>query len=707
MGWTWMEQGRESPGGGSPKFVEALPNPPERAAARFHLSSFTSRLSPLLFRISSADYNSCMPPFPALAKQGRLLIACFLVLPAAAVAQTPIPTPMQAPIQLRLDVTDSARHILHVTELLPAHAGLNTYEYPQWIPGQHLPGGPIDNLMGLVFHAGSPAGAVLPWRRDRVDMYAFHVEAPAGTKTLAVAFEVFGVASREDTTATAHANGHVAMIENSDIVLYPAGIPVREIPITATIHLPPSWSAATALRVPASDAPALAGPDTTFKTVSVEQFVDSPILAGEHCRQYPLAPEIKPVHTLDVCAEKSAELDLQTAFLEDMSNLVRQNTAVFRSHHYNHYDYLVALSSHLAGDSLEHTQSADYIVKSLDLTNPTTARFIGDLLPHENIHSWCGKYRRPADLATPDYHQPMQDDLLWVYEGLTQYYGHVLSARAGFRTPAQVASEFDHEAWEVDQPARTWRSLQDTADASSILRGDERTWYNWRRSQDYYREGALVWLEVDSILRRLSHGKKSLDDFAAHFLGANPGGPNGDSGPGVFPYTFADVVHALNDIAPYDWSVFWTDRLKNLTPRPPTAGLEASGYNYGDSDTMDPEEAEGMNAAHFVEAYHSLGFLAREDGRVGAVWMHSPAYAAGLGPGDKLTAINGQPYTPELLTKVIRDSKTGAGPIVLTALRDDETADYRVDYHGGERFASMHRNANPDLLTTVILQPMK
>jgi predicted metalloprotease with PDZ domain len=641
-----------------------------------------------------------MPPSAQPTHRTHLPLACSLLLAAAAAHA-------QTPIQLRLDVTDAARHILHVTELLPAHAGPNTYEYPEWIPGEHLPGGPIDNLMGLVFHAGSPTGAVIPWRRDRVDMYAFHVDAPAGTTTLAVAFDVMGVASREDTTATAHMNAHVAMIESSDIVLYPAGIPVRNIPITATIHLPATWSAATALRVPASDAPTLNSPDTTFATVSVEQFVDSPILAGDHCRQYPLAPEIHPIHTLDVCSEKAADLDLQPAFLADMANLVRQNTAVFRSHHYDHYDYLVALSSHLAGDSLEHTQSAAYIVSSLDLTDAANAYFIGDLLPHENIHSWCGKYRRPADLATPDYHQPMQDDLLWVYEGLTQYYGHILSARAGFRTPAQVASEFDHEAWEVDQPGREWRSLQDTADASSILRGNEYTWFNWRRNQDYYREGALVWLEVDSIIRRLSDGKKSLDDFAAHFLGANPTGHHGDSGPGVFPYTFADVVRGLNDIAPYDWAGFWTDRLNTLTPRPPTAGLEASGYTYGDSETMDPAEAKGMGAAHMVEAYHSLGVMVRPTGVLVAVWMHSPAFQAGLAAGDKVTAVNGQPYTPDLLLKTIHDSKSTTAPIVLTAVRDDETVDYRIDYHGGDRFGSMHRNGNPDILTTVILQPLK
>ncbi len=638
----------------------------------------------------------------------RLLVlivssAAFVFTSASARAQKPAEV---RPIELRVDMTDAPRHILHVTEKLPAHPGENSFNYPEWIPGEHLPGGPIDNLTGIVFRDGGPSGAVIPWRRDLVDMYCFHVNAPAGTKALWVGFDVLEVPSRADTTAVNHFGSHVGMLESSDVVLYPSKTPVRNIPITATVHLPPGWVTATALRAPGDVKPALNPSDTTFQTVSVEQFVDSPILMGEHCRQYPLAPEIHPTHTLDVCADKAADLDLKPDFLAMMSNLVRQTTLLYRSHHYDHYDFLVAMSKQLDGDSLEHTQSADYVVKSLDMSDPHTSGFIGYLIPHENSHSWCGKYRRPADLATSDYHIPMQDDLLWVYEGLTQYYGDVLSGRAGFRTPEQVVGDFDLMAYSVDQPGRTWRPLQDTADASSTLRGASRTYSNWRLSQDYYQEGALIWLEADVKIRQLTNGKKSLDDFAALFLGANGKGGIGDTGPGVLPYDFADVVKALNQTAPYDWAGFWTTRLNKLTPKPPTAGLEAAGYTYTDSETMGAGEA-AMIPPHVAEMTHSLGLIVVPDGTIHDLRVNSPAYVAGLGPGDKVTAVNGQPYSAEVLIKAVQDAKGTTTPIVVTATRNDESAKYSIDYHGGLKYAVLNRNNNKDIFTTEILAPRK
>jgi predicted metalloprotease with PDZ domain len=612
----------------------------------------------------------------------------------------------QQPIELRVDMTDGPRHILHVTEKLPAHPGDNSFNYPEWIPGEHLPGGPIDNLTGIVFRTGGPNGPTIAWRRDLVDMFAFHVNAPSGTRSLWVAYDVLEVPSRADTTGVNHMGSHVAMLETSDVVLYPSNTPVRNIPITATLHLPTGWVMATALR--AGDASSKLNPsDTTFHTVSVEQFVDSPIVMGQHCRLYPLAPEIHPTHTLDVCADKEADLDLKADLLQDMNNLVRQTTLLYRSHHYDHYDFLVAMSPHLEGDSLEHTQSADYVVKSLDLSDPATSAFVGYLIPHENSHSWCGKYRRPADLATPDYHQPMKDDLLWVYEGLTQYYGDILTARAGFRTTDQLIGEFDLMTYIVDMPGRTWRPLQDTADASSILRGANSKWSNWRLSQDYYQEGALIWLEADMKIRQLSNGRKSLDDFAALFLGATPSGGIGDTGPGVLPYNFEDVIRALNQVAPYDWATFWTTRLNNLTPRPPTAGLEAAGYTYGDSDVMGADEARMLKGSKVAEMSHSLGIVVIPDGTIPDVRVNSPAYVAGLGPGDKLTSVNGQPYSSDVLIKAVHDSKTGTAPIALKVERNGEVGDYQIDYHGGEKYAVLQRNSNPDILTTVIAAPLK
>ena len=634
-----------------------------------------------------------------------------LVLASATVASA------QPTITIKADLTDAPRHLIHVTEQLSAHPGENSFSYPEWIPGQHLPGGPIDNLTGLSFRDMS--GAVLPWRRDLVDLYTFHVTAPAGTSTLTVVFDILEVPSRANTIGTNRTSSHVVMLEPSDIVLYPAGMPVRAITVVPSIHLPAGWTAASALRTSDDRDSALHGPDTTYSAVSLEQFVDSPVLAGDHCRQYPIATEIKPVHTLDVCADKTADLELQPELLADMQTLVRQATLLFQSHHYDHYDFLVAMTPHLEGDSIEHTQSADYVVKNLDMKDPQTVRFISYLLPHEYTHSWCGKYRRPAGMATPEYHTPQRDDLLWVYEGLTEYYGDVLAARAGFRTPAQALDAFDQAAYDVDQPGRRWRPLQDTADASPILRGNDPAWSSWRRSQDYYREGALLWLEADVKIRQLTGGRKSLDDFAALFLGAKPAGAGakqsgassipsgmaGDTGPGVMPYAFADVIDALNRIAPYEWADFWTTRLNALTPKPPTAGLEQAGYSYAEGETMVPDEALFMKTSHMSEMFHSLGIFVLPDGALRDVWMGSPAFKAGLGPGDKLTAVNGAPYSPDALTQAVRQAKDGSAAITLTAVRDDESATYRIDYHGGERYSVLERNDRPDVLTTEILAP--
>ena len=544
---------------------------------------------------------------------------------------------------------------------------------------------------------------MLAWRHDLVDPYSVHVVASASVKSIHADFDVFDVASRANTTTTRRTSSHVLMLEPSDIVLYPAGVPARSISVQATIQLPSEWTGASALRTPDQTGPALFGANPHFAVVSLEQFVDSPIVAGDHCRQFSLAQEIRPRHTLDVCAESASDLDLSPALLDHMSALVRESTQLFRSHHYEHYDFLVALSPHLDGDSLEHTQSADYVVKGKDLKDSSGVGLVSNLIPHEYTHAWCGKYRRPARMATADFQTPQQDDLLWIYEGFTEYYGDVLATRAGLRTPTETVGLLDYAVYTIDQPGRQWRSVQDTADVAPLLRNTNPEWANWRRDQDYYREGALLWLEADMRIRTMTHGRKSLDDFAALFFGATFSGGTGDTGPGVLPYEFSDVVRTLNDVAPFDWAAFWTDRLNSLSPNPPTAGLEQAGYSYVEGEVMSDAEASYVKPSHMADMLHSLGLFVLPDGTLRDVWMHSPAYLAGLGPGDKLTAVNGEPYTPDVLAKAVRDAKSSGVATVLTALRDDESQTFRIEYHGGEKYAVLRRNGQPDALTTAIL----
>ncbi len=610
------------------------------------------------------------------------------------------------PVTVSIDATDAERRVLHIAELLPAHQGENVFCYAQWVPGRERADGPIDNLTGLFFHAAGSVGASVSWRRDLSDPYCFHVPVPAGTSAIAASYDILDTPSHFHSSQRRHTSSHVAMIELSDVVLYPANTPLDTMPVTASVHLPAHWTAASALRTGKVSSPSLQGPDVTYATVSMEQLIDSPILAGDHCRSYALAPGIRPMHTLEVCSDSEAGSDLQPAFLAKMTMLVEQAMKLFGGHPYEHYDFLVAASPHLTGDSTEHTQSADYILSSLDTSNAATAESLGTVLPHEYVHAWCGKYRRPAGMVQANLNLPMQNDLIWVYEGFTQYYGNVLNARAGLRTPAQMLDLLDFEAFQVDRPGRAWRSIQDTSDASAILRSNDRAWDNWRLGQDYYYAGTLLWLEADVKIRELTRGRKSLDDFAATFFAPPLAGSNSrDAGPGIIPYSLTDVMQALNAVAPYDWNSFWAIRLNARDFRSLTGGLQGAGYDYVYQSNMNPGEAVYVEAAHIAELYHSLGFESTSDGTLEDVWVGSPAFLVGLGPGDKLTTVNDKPYSPELLIAAIHDALTSSGPLVLTAMRDDESHTFKIEYKGGEKYSGLVRNAKPDLLTTSILQP--
>lgn len=631
--------------------------------------------------------------------RNMLLIMSSASLSLSLIAQKP------TPIRIRIDLTDAPRRMIHVSEQLSVHSGDNVLAYPKWIPGRERADGPVDNLAGLVFHARTPEGRVVAWRQDLADPYKFHVRVPVGVMSIVASYDVLKVGSVLQSEPTKRTSVHVVAVEPSDVVLYPSDKPVHDIPITPTIHLPENWKAATALRASGSDEPSLNSSDTTFQTVSVEQLVDSPILAGDHCRQYPLAPAIHPTHTLDICTDKESDLNLQPAFLAKMTALVEQTTKVFVGHHYDHYDFLVAASSHLRHEGTEHMQSSDDIVNSADTSDPEAAGGLAAELAHEFVHSWCGKYRRPAGIATGDYSTPMQDELIWVYEGLTQYYGEVLSTRAGLQTAAETIGAWDYSAFLVDKPGRRWRSLQATANAATILRSADPAWGSWREGQDYYRGGALLWLDADMKIRELTHGTKSLDDFAALFFSPPvPGSRSRDTGPSVSPYTFADLVKALNATAPYDWRAFWERRLNGLDIKSLIGGLAAGGYDYVYGEKMSREEESYNKEEHIAEMYHSLGFQAMGDATLEDVWVGSPAYIAGLGPGDTLTEVNGKPYTPELLIAAVHNSKADTGPIVLTATREGETQTFTIEYHGGEKYETLVRNGRPDLLTNSVLQ---
>jgi len=618
---------------------------------------------------------------------GLLCIALFLLPACRSIAQAPA---QNSPILLHVDLSDAPRRLIHSHLQIPVNPGPLTLEYPQWIPGDHRPTGPIDNLAGLLIRAN---GQDLPWRRDDVDMYGIHVDVPPGVSRLDVSLDFLATPGDTGSDMDAATSVNMTVLEWNAVILYPAHIPVAQIPIAASLTMPAEWKFGTALSVASQ-----AGAEASFSPVSVEQLVDSPLIAGRYFREFPLAPEVTPKHYLDVAADAAQDLDLKPEFLRSVSQLVLEARALYASRHYETYHFLLSLSDILRMEGLEHHQSSDNGVQEHGFSDPRLAVLNAELLPHEFTHSWNGKYRRPAGLATADYAAPMKGDLLWVYEGMTQYWGNILAARSALWTPESYREALAWSAATLDQkPGRTWRNLEDTAISSQSLREKHYYWANWRRSQDYYQEGELLWLDADTTIRQLTHDKKSLNDFCVKFLAVG-----GDTGPEVMPYNFDDVVAGLNAVAPYDWRAFLTERLQSHADHAPLGGIEHGGYRLVYTAEPTAYEQAWLDNEKKLDAWFSLGFMALANGQLDDVRMGSSAFQAGLGPGAKLVAVNGHAFSAEVLKQAIHR----ATPIELIVSNDGEFRTVRLDYHDGEKYPRLERvQGTPDLLDE-ILKPL-
>jgi len=597
------------------------------------------------------------------------------------------------PIQLTLDLTDAPRKILRARLIIPVQPGPLTLVYPQWIPGEHGPTGPVDNLAGIKFSAN---GRDIPWRRDDVNMFALHLDIPPGVTSIEARADFLATAAPSGFSAGASTGPNLAVVSWNEVALYPAGTPAGEVRFEPSLQLPEGWKFGTALAEVAR-----AGNAVHFQPVSLETLVDSPVAAGRFFKEIPIAPEISPKHFLDIVADGPEDLEISPAEIEQYGKLVREAGALYRSRHYETYHFLLTLSDSVAHFGLEHHQSSDDRVEARAFLDDDLKLLNADLLPHEFTHSWNGKYRRPAGLATANYQQPMKGELLWVYEGLTQYAGDVLAARSGLRTAGQYKEALAASAAELDhRPGRTWRDLQDTATAAQVLYGTSGEWDNWRRSTDYYEEGELIWLDVDTTIRKLSKGKKSLNDFCGTFLGLG-----GNTPPRVVTYTFADVVAGLEAIQPYDWKAFLTERLTSKSPHAPLGGIANGGYRLEYTGSQNDYTRATETHDHGVNAWYSLGFHT-SDQTVQDVLFDSPAFRAGLGPGMKLVAINGRHANDELLRSAIRDAKANSAPIELIAENAGFFRVMKLDYHGGEKYPHLVRDsANRDYLDD-ILKPM-
>jgi predicted metalloprotease with PDZ domain len=594
-------------------------------------------------------------------------------------------------VTLFVDATSAPRKIFHAKLKIPASAGDLTLYYPKWIPGEHAPDGPVIDLAGLKFTA---SGKTLKWRRDLLDGFTIHVEVPAGETEVNAELDFLSPATFEGGfSGGSSATDKMAVISWNQVLLYPKGWKSDDLTYVATLKLPANWKFGTPLPITSTNENN-GETQISFQPASLTTLVDSPVITGEFLKVVKLADD--PLVEMDVAADSAAALAPPQEVWDHYKNLVEQANKLFGAHHYRDYHFLFSLSDHVAHFGLEHHESDDSRIDERGLVDETARKMEAGLLPHEYVHSWNGKYRRPADLATPDYQQPMQDDLLWVYEGLTNYLGTVLTARSGLLTPEQQRDDLGITAAALDHtPGREWRNLQDTADAAPELYFGPQAWHSWRRGVDFYDEDTLNWLGADVIIRQRTKGKKTLDDFCKLFHGA-PSTP-----PMVKPYTFDDVVDALNQIVPYDWRGFWTERLTNHGPGAPLGGIEGSGWKLVYDEVPSGME-RGESSGHVTGGAYSIGLELREDGTIIDTIEGMPAALAGIGPGMKMIAVNGHQYSPEVLRDALKAGKSDTAPLELLVENTDYYKTYKLDYHGGERYPHLVRDeSKPDLLSEI------
>ncbi len=620
------------------------------------------------------------------------LLACAMFLALAATGPAPAAAPVAAPtITVSVDATAAPRKIFHARLSIPASPGTLTLYYPKWIPGEHGPTGPIEALAGLRFTAN---GQLLAWGRDLLDGWTFHVEVPAGVSRVDVQLDYISPTGREGIYSGGQsATAKLTILNWNTLLLYPSGWTTEELRYQASLELPAGWKFATPLPVASQSGAAI-----NFQVASLTTLVDSPVVAGEYFRIVPLAEN--PRQELDIAADSPAALEAPQDVFDAYKNLTDQAFKLFGARHFRDYHFLYSLSDQVAHFGLEHHESNDSRTGERTLVDPELRLLAAGLLPHEYVHSWNGKYRRPQDLTTPDYEKPLETDLLWVYEGLTSYLGDVLSARSGLRTPEQfrdalalIAAQLDH------RPGRSWRNLADTANGVPALQDAPQEWESWRRDLDYYDEDVLNWLWADTIIRRETKGKKSLDDFCRFFHGGASGPPE------VKTYGFEDVVNGLNQVAPYDWRGFWTERLASHGPGAPLGGIEESGWKLVYDETASELYRIQERDRQLIDATNSVGLLLNQEGRVVDTIEGMTAAQAGVGPGMTVVAVNGRRFSGEVLRDALKAGKSASGPLELLVENTGYYKTYALDYHGGERYPHLVRAESKADMLSDILRP--
>ncbi len=615
-----------------------------------------------------------------------LLLAATAAFQAAAQTAPPQDVPFAGTLKIDVDATDLAHRIFRVRTTIPATPGPMTLLYPQWIPGNHSPTGPIDKLAGLVIKAN---GQVLPWKRDQFDVYAFKVEVPPGASELVAEFQF--LSSQGDGQGRVMMTPEMLNLQWNTTALYPAGTYARNIKAQASVTLPPGWSYATALETATR-----VGDTVTFKPIDFDDLVDSPMFAGKYYKRIALDAGGKAPVYLNVFADEAKSLEAKPEQIKAHAALVQQMDKLYGARHFDHYDFLLALTEKLGGIGLEHHRSSENSGPLNYFTEWDKSWDRRDLLSHEFNHSWNGKYRRGADLATPNFNVPMGDSLLWLYEGQTQFWGEVLAARSGLWTQPQARDVLADVAatYQRGRPGLAWRALQDTTNDPTMSLRRPRAYRSYQMSEDYYAGGQMLWLEIDAKLRELSGNKRSIDDFAKAFFGMHDGAWD------VNPYTFEDIVATLDGVARYDWATFLRSRVDGHGPL--VGGIEASGWKLVYTDQ--PNEAIKTYEAtkKGVSLTYSLGLSLDDKGSVQDVLWDGPAFDAGIIADNSIVAVNGREYSADAIKEAITAAKGAAAPIELLVKRGNRYDTLRIAYHGGLQYPHLERIAGkPDRLSEV------
>jgi predicted metalloprotease with PDZ domain len=589
-------------------------------------------------------------------------------------------------LRLTVDTTDAPRKIIHSHLSLSAREGKMTLVYPKWIQGEHGPTGPITEVVGLEVRAGQR----LPWSRDPLDMYAVNFVVPSGAAEIEVVFDYLLPAGGSGFSAAPSSTTHLLSFNWNQVLMYPAGIPARDVTVSSALRLPEGWKYGSALRASREN-----GREIQFENTALDMLIDSPVLMGEFFRTIELTPG-EPKHFLHLAGDSAEALRLKPDIEKAIARVPLELETLFGSHPFREYHFLLALSDHVAHFGLEHHQSSENRIGERAFLDKDLQNVFISVLSHEMTHSWNGKYRRPAGLVRSDFQEPLDDELLWVYEGLTHHLGHVIAARSGLWDPQTFREALANlAALEDNRSGRRWRPLVDTCIAASLLYPSSDAGKNCRRDVDFYEEGALIWLEADTVIRQRSQGAKSLDDFCKLFHGGQNGAP------AVKPYGYKDVIDALNQVLPFDWNDFFQKRIYRVNERAPLAGIESSGWKLASTNSPTDLFKAEETRSKIIDLSYSMGLILSEEGGISDVVHDSAADKAGAAPGMKLVGVNGRKWSREILRQAVKD--TNERPLELLIEDADFFKTLRLDYRGGERYPVLERDeSREDLLSKII-----